>query len=399
MNDIYKILKTINCLIFVLLVLLFASLPLFSADDDSDSSEMPLNPVLDIPLIKTPVIIDGDDSDWQGRGLNRNLTVLLNSTEKHTAEDFYPRIKVAWCDKGVLVFVSVMDDEVVPTDDPKQCERGDGIELGLAASQNCSAALLDMSLFFKKDKTCVFEFWKFHRHPEKLKKFAFHAKKTEKGYNVEMLLPWCAFSLKNKPELGAKLSLQIIIRDYDSKKRGRGVLKRAWILQKYIYSAEWKFTKELCLADKASELLNAYGSIQYRNGEMLLSIAGNKALAGSRYSVELDNKKIAAGILQKGELNAYIHNIPIAVPDNVYLRDLKMYIDDREIPFLKNTDFKPSSLDLEFTCEKLPNDSYSFDFRLKNKPDCLRLGNPEILLQIVNLDTGYIIDQKIFLYG
>ena len=380
--------KSVYILVLIFVYALFSATLSSAATDDS--SELQINPVLDIPLISAPVKIDGDVSDWGDKGLRRSLTVLLNSTLEHTAEDFYPTTRVAWCDKGILVFISVMDDEVVPTSNPEKCDRGDGIRLGLHNAAGGDANLLDLALFFQKGKSCVFKMWALKKQPEKLREIKFEAKKSDTGYNIEMLLPWSCLFIKKTPKLEDVVNLQIIVRDADSGK-SRSTLKRSWHPRNYIYSGDWEYTRPLRLSEKSSELLDAIGSAQYRDGKIVLDINAAKDLSGKKFTAKMMGKVVAEGVLKKSETKAVAKNISLPLPKDILLKELLVSIDDKRIPCFKNTDYTPTALDFQIIPKKLADGSTSCSFTIDDPPEDLTLMNPKIEVLIVNKKSDEII--------
>jgi hypothetical protein len=369
---------------------------LFATDD---SSELALNPVLDIPLITNPVKIDGDVSDWQDNGLRRSLTVLLNSTLEHTAKDFYPSVRVAWCDKGILLFISVMDDDLVSTSNPEEFDRGDGIELGLHNADGGAANLLQSALFFQNEKSVVFKMWKLAKLPEKLQEIKIEAKKSDIGYDVEILLPWSCFFIKNTPSVGNIIHLQIAVRDLDSRKSERGSLKRSWHMRKYVYSADWECTRPLRLSEKASELLDARASAQYRDGGFVLDISASKNLSGKKFTAEMRGKLLAEGVLQESEIEAVVKNIPLSIPKDILLKELKISVDGNFIPCFKNTDYVPAALNANILAEKTGEGFISCSFAIDNPPEDLMLVNPRLEVFVVNEDTDQISFHQKIPYG
>ena len=349
-----------------------------------------------IPFTSTPIEIDGDASDWKGEWLEFELTNLINDTAKIPKKDFHPRIHLAWNDDGLLCFISVLDDKIVPTDRRDRPQNADGLTFAVAdVNNNDRVNALEAAAYFKDGESCVFEMWRFRDDKDVMSKLKVAMKKTDTGYDIEALIPWKTFRMKDiPPKKGDRVSLQIIVRDADTPaERGRPA-KKTWLMQKFFYNCPWRFTRTVELSDKASAHPDAYASLQYRDGGLKLDIRAAPALAGKKYSLEIGGETVAEGTLEDGGVEAFAKGVPVRLPEKA-LKEGEFVprpaIDGETIRILVTTDYKPASLPLEVDPVKTDNGKWTIGFDLGKPPsDCI-LSSPEISYILLDTDTGKIV--------
>ncbi len=187
---------------------------------------------LDIPKLNS-IVIDGNPSDWSGRGLMVQIMADPERPDLRKPEDFDPQFRLAWDDKGLLVLVMVRDDVPIEHAVARRFNRKDCIDIHVISPEG-------------KDTSIAFSPGCDPRFPSELRHYvwqgktgkadeelAFDAARTinDDGYCVEFRLDWS--DLAATPSVGTILAMQMMISDSDV----QGVSLRSRFVAKWSHGA------------------------------------------------------------------------------------------------------------------------------------------------------------------
>ena len=173
----------------------------------------------DIPKL-SGILIDGRDDDWAGRGFR--VDVLCGPDGQAPAvDDLDARFRLGWHEQGLLLFLTVRDDQADEHESVDQLWRKDSVELYVSDGVG-SANRYQIVLASGADKRFgtlrrkLFERRPAVMNPPKLTP-ALVAVPGEGGYVVEAMLPWR--DLRMSPAMGKTIGLQIHVNDTDGGER------------------------------------------------------------------------------------------------------------------------------------------------------------------------------------
>lgn len=200
-----------------LTVLAFILLTLATSAWAQDAPDQPAAPVFDVGRL-SGIVIDGNDADWETGGLNVKLLGPVDDSFV-SMDDLYPRMRLGWDERGLLVLVYVHDDVWVESRGESDLWRNDGVEMFMGAKVGsadwCQWIIAPgMDENQPEVRTSFAE----RRSDEQLRKLDANITvartKTDKGYVLEALLPWAALAIE--PKEGVEVGLQVIVNDVDA---------------------------------------------------------------------------------------------------------------------------------------------------------------------------------------
>ena len=173
-------------------------------------------PVFDIPQVE--ITVDGSADDWADKGLK--MVSLPGPKGKFRAPaNLDVSCRIGWNKKGAAVLVQVTDNVVREEPNPEQLWWGDSIEIFVtpeAGSKNYYQTAIGPGVDGKH--TEVRHRYYDQRMDKKVSLTAEMAgRRTDAGYNLEMLLPW--ENLQIEPTEGGQFGLQLFVNDDDGKGR------------------------------------------------------------------------------------------------------------------------------------------------------------------------------------
>jgi hypothetical protein len=171
----------------------------------------PALPLRDLPYLAM-VTVNGDASDWAEKGLVvRSLPGPAGKLLP--AQDFDPSLRMGWNEQGLVILAEIQDDVVYEPSDDEAITDGDCLEL-FVTPQRGTPDHYGVVIGPRKDGDPRISF--LDRRPDG-KRAALDAqvvgKATEKGYLLEILLPWQNLDLD--PEIGRQIGLQLFVNDCD----------------------------------------------------------------------------------------------------------------------------------------------------------------------------------------
>ncbi len=182
------------------------------------AAEPPREPVYDIPKLDG-MAIDGSEADWADRGFR--VEIMTSRDRSLPTADLDGRFRLGWCEKGLLLLLSVRDDKVV--EDPNAIPSGDSLEI-------CAAAGLGSPMHVHlgvrpglESRACKPGHKFFERRPPAARGVPLTVElasaRTADGYVVECLLPWSNLGVEAKE--GATAAFSLFVNDIDEKGEAR----------------------------------------------------------------------------------------------------------------------------------------------------------------------------------
>ncbi len=173
----------------------------------------------DIPKL-SGILIDGRDDDWAGRGFH--VDVLCGPDGQAPAvDDLDAKVQVGWHEQGLLLFLTVRDNQADEHESVDQLWRKDSVELyvsdGVGSANRYQIIVTGgADKRFSRPRRKLFERRPAEMNPPKLTP-ALMAVPGEGGYVVEAMLPWR--DLKMSPAMGKTVGLQLHVNDTDGGER------------------------------------------------------------------------------------------------------------------------------------------------------------------------------------
>jgi CubicO group peptidase (beta-lactamase class C family) len=301
--------------------LLSLVLPAFSAEVSS--------PLYDIPKL-AGIQIDGQAADWGDQGFRVEMMKDENG-QYLPAQDFDGAFRLGWNDEGLLLLVTVHDDQFVESPSEAELWKLDGLEIfvadrkgGLDMVQPCITPGLDPE--HPELRWHIHD----HRQSESVKSIpadiTAHRIRTADGYILEALLPWKNLNLH--PKLGDEIGFQIYINDADGLNKD---LSLKWFPRGETH-ADTANMHRVRLSDKAGPAFLAVAEGSYDGQQnALVHVTGASSLIGKTVQVSTIDALIATGVLSevKGRAHAEI-GLPKLPPSEKYPL-LTISIDERKI--------------------------------------------------------------------
>jgi CubicO group peptidase (beta-lactamase class C family) len=180
--------------------------------------------VIDVPPVKD-VTIDGRLDDWRQQGTSINVRLPIDGSGAPPADDLAADVRIGWDANGLVLALSVTDDQAVPDPRDNRLWRGDCVHLYVArlrGADDSYQVLLspgrgagDSKLRTKLgDKRT--DRWN-------RQKLAVESASTvqDDGYTLEIHLPWSNSGVT--PAAGRELALQIYVADTDPDRPGKTI--------------------------------------------------------------------------------------------------------------------------------------------------------------------------------
>ncbi|HCE46093.1 MAG TPA: hypothetical protein DET40_21320 [Lentisphaeria bacterium] len=302
----------------ILLSLLLFLLTLTSQSAPEDNIIAPF----DIPYVDG-ITIDGKPDDWGGRGFRVDWMNVQNNNDRLKPEDFDPRFRIGWDQRGIFMLFSITDDIICEDRDSNLWE-GDTIDVFITdnpvaerytriiVSPGLDAGMKN-ELRIKRQKNIGAE-------------VEVARIKTEKGYICEMFMPWR--NIGKAPAEGDVIFLQIYVNDMES-----GEKKVRYLFFPLEYDDAYYFRgnmHSLRLARAASQPIVSSNEARWNGKENMLAITGVPELAGKEFTVRSPRRELARGkmksnVKQGGSFGQVI--IPAPLQDE-YLGDFEIEFSD-----------------------------------------------------------------------
>ncbi|MCC7146448.1 MAG: dienelactone hydrolase family protein [Phycisphaeraceae bacterium] len=291
-------------------------------------AESTLAPALGVPTLNAPLLkgiaIDGDASDWADRGLRVDLLTSADNQVKKP-EDFDPRIRVAWDERGLLVLAVIRDDVPLEAATTDSLWMFDSLEIFVAekvGAHRYYQVLVGSGAdpkqggkprYFFNPRSLVLD--------RNMTSFGIDlaAKTNAQGVaTVEMLLPWS--NLGPARQEGEEVGLQIFINDSDDPADRQGAKKfRVVWYPSTASDNNTQLMQPMRLAKEASPPVQTRAQASYAGGRIAVSLVGPVESVGKTAELRNGTKPLASVPLTGGEGRATAgFDLDPAGPDRPY---------------------------------------------------------------------------------
>ena len=174
------------------------------------------SPVFDIPKL-ADMKIDGKADDWGDKGFRVDGLCDVAGRARPPA-DFDVAFRLGWNDAGLLVLVTVTDDiPLEPAEKPEDLWQGDSIEFFVATERGADKSYQVVVAPGRDPKKPELRsnISDYRKGEGKKEKLTIEAARTinDKGYVLEVLLPWKNLGLE--PKEGVEFAFQLYANDVD----------------------------------------------------------------------------------------------------------------------------------------------------------------------------------------
>jgi pimeloyl-ACP methyl ester carboxylesterase len=265
------------------------SLPLLSVFALVLSAAAVAEPIFDIPAIAETITVDGKDSDWKNAGFLVE-TMLSDTANARPPANFDPSFRVGWNDEGLLFLVTVRDDSVAESDDPKLLFSKDSVEIfaGVKRGEPEYFQVLTgtggdgrfptlRSVMINRRKSA----------PDGKIEAEVAAVRQPGGYAVEARLPWSNLGIA--PKAGDEIALQVCVNDVD----GSGPRFTAVWFPNSRTSRDPKAMHRVRLAREASPAVRVAAVVTLDRGQPRIDLTGPATLVATMAGASIGGETIA----------------------------------------------------------------------------------------------------------
>ena len=274
------------------------------------------------------IVVDGDDSDWKGRGLRIEL-LADHIGEVRAADDLSASLRLGWNEHGLLVLATVRDDQLVEGDEPDRFDSHDALVLHMATTPQPGADMIRVVVSPGGSAVDGEVRWSIsdHRHDETLRQapvaLTAARTKTKDGYLMEVVLPWT--SLGVEPRVGIEFGAQAGVSDRDA---DGDVFRAVWHPGRGVTS----FVQRMRLADQAGPPVAAAMRLSYEStGLLRAKVIGIDALMGKDVSLRSEDAILATGRFTSAGGRASAWLTADLGPGQAVPANLRVVVDERTV--------------------------------------------------------------------
>ncbi len=332
--------------------------------------------VYDIPKVDD-CAVTGEATSWKDHAFKIELLADPNGKYKKPS-DFDPKVRLAWCDKGLLVYVTVQDDQFEEAENKRRMFEGDAVELFIGTKRGEHDYYM---LVLGPGVTPQFPELRHIFFDERgggpvvaeiLDPLRLEVKrsKLDKGYAIEVCLPWTNLQLQPKPDLS--LAFQVYAMDKDP---GEDVFCATWYPANDTHLNQTTSMHLLNLTDHASS--DSKSVIAGRFNE--LNIALDSTLIGKTIKVIREGETIHEESVKEADgRGKFTVRLPIPL-NGEKIGDLNVYIDGQWVGCTERG--KPESM-LKFAMDEGELDFYQYVFSGDQFPK-VEFKHPDIVRSLV----------------
>lgn len=237
--------------------------------------------------------IDGQDSDWGRRGFEVGL--MDWNGKLRPAAKFDSRLRLGWDDRGLLLLVRVSADTLAEAESPEDFYRYDSVEIFVKAPASVNGETDSYRVIISPGVTAGnteprHSFGAKDNRTQAVRsnplQVSIGRTKLEKGYQLEVLLPWR--NLSRVPTLGDQIGLQVVVNHSPD---GRYTTRFAprW-------SSNPTNNSGLRLSEQSSPPILALASCDYPQfSRMEVNVQGAVELIGQAVSLQAGGATLARG--------------------------------------------------------------------------------------------------------
>lgn len=189
----------------------------------------------DIPHLEK-ITIDGDKSDWKGKG---TVVVFFSDAYGNIPQknDLSATMNIAWTNDGLLLYAEVTDDIAWENKNIRGLWRGDAIDIFMSEKwgvQNTTQIVIAPGWAKQTDSLRVYAYD--HRNSPALRDSSIHciaaSQFTDSCYQIEALIPFS--NLNIEPKTGNEFGLQVYIHDGDGWRDTNTKLEWHYLTRSYL---------------------------------------------------------------------------------------------------------------------------------------------------------------------
>ncbi len=258
------------------------------------TAQTPTKPTFDLPELPD-LILDGDAGEWGDEGFKVRVLFPTDGTISD-GQDFHPEARFAWDERGLLLCVEVEDDAAI--EGAREAPwTGDSVELFVAAGAESKQGLQVVAVPGRDGPgaTATLKIVDNRADKSAPAEVEMGAKSRDRGYTIEMRIPWPALGVK--PENGAEFFADLQVNDRDLRAGGRRK-QVTWFTEGWAGTGP-AFMHHLRLADKASppDAIVAGSRLTPNLRDAKVLVVAAPALAGGKVVVRRGEKSLREGTL------------------------------------------------------------------------------------------------------
>ncbi len=289
----------------------------------------------DLPRLDE-IRIDGDFSDWENRpGFGVEVLLQEEGTLK-SAEDHNVHFRAGWNQEGILILVTVQDDNWVEYPEKVKYYSADVVELFLAAKRGDDDVCqwyITPGMTDQVDQPGV-RFRELRRGPTKgmpseLK--VFRERLSPNKYRMELLAPWSCIGKEGVA--GTKAAFQIWVNDKDQGSRRKRYMSIFYPAKGASYATNAMHNIRLSNATAPSLRISALGQYDTKRFQPFVRLWATAERAGKNVTIKQGNTELGTAVLKAtdpaGRSTAKLY-LPPAPAGHPY-RELRVYLDDQPV--------------------------------------------------------------------
>ncbi|MGB8353874.1 MAG: sugar-binding protein [Chthoniobacteraceae bacterium] len=250
-------------------------------------------PVFDVPYIKG-VTIDGKGTHWGDKGF-RVETLAGSGGEVREPQDFDAKFRLAWDEQGLLVLVTVHDDQIAEAEKPADLFLKDSVEMFLGVKRGEPQYFQVLAGTGADPKFPVLRtFIHDLRKPPAAEKPEAEVASgpVVDGYMLEARLPWKDLGIVAKE--GEEVAFQLVVNDVD----GDGPrLSVSWH-PSIKTTSDPKAMMRVRLSAKASPAVQIAARVSLDHGNPRVDVIAPADVAGKSAAVRIGGKNFAASTFE-----------------------------------------------------------------------------------------------------
>ncbi len=297
----------------------------------------------DIPALETPkltgITIDGDFSDWEGKGLDAGYLAGDEGLVYDDA-DLSAAAKIGWDDRGLLILVRVKDSASTESDDLETLWSADSVELfistGVGSGQRYQV-LVAPGVTRSAEADADTEdarprHWQYDYRSDRSGgdvKFEYASTAVEGGYVIEVRLPWTNLAID--PAGGERVGFQFYVNDKD----GEEDIKNIWWHPDNDANERPESMYALRLTEKAGAAATARAKVVRHEDNARLVVWGDTDLAGQTVQAICADKVIGETTFYEKRGSAKAKIDLDAAPEGSRWGTIHVIVDDEPVAYAR----------------------------------------------------------------
>jgi len=286
----------------------------------------PASPVFDIPKLDD-ITIDGKADEWGDRGFR--IELLADAYGKvPPASNYSAKFRLGWNEKGVLVLATVTDDVFLePAKKPEELWKGDSVEFFMATERggNDSLQVVIAPGCDPNSPDIRYNISDYRQKKEGKLTIEVARTKTDKGYVMEVLLPWKNLNIEAAE--GKELGFQIYANDSD--KADERVQTLWYPVPEANVDSNRMYRVRLAAKPSPAVQALAFGGYD-AEGKAQVTVAAVAELKGKKIKVKDEDNEVGKGKLEADAGGCSV-KIQLKQKKDKPLGTLTVLLDDEEL--------------------------------------------------------------------